>query len=273
MPLLITVLCCFLSIGGTPPVETSNSKTPPPASATTTATPSQETRSRAAGWGDRSWQDQHDDGVRFLRASPHPRGSDLVLLGDSITQSFGGEGRQTGQPGRQALVTALPDLVIANQGISGDRTQHLLWRIQRGALGDRPPPVVAVLIGTNNLPHDDPPAIAAGIEAVVMAIQKRHPGTLILLHAIPPRGVTAADPMRTQVRKTNLLIRRLADQPNVRWLNPWSVLVDAEGHRRPGYLAADGVHLGADGYRIWAETLAAVSELRADDDSSALNSR
>lgn len=40
-------------------------------------------------------------------------------------------------------------------GISGDRTQHLLWRCQNGELSFRhTPEVVCLCIGTNNIGRD-----------------------------------------------------------------------------------------------------------------------
>ena len=217
--------------------------------------PSSETRSRPAGWGSRSWRDQHEDGRRFLQESTHPGGADLVLLGDSITQSFGGEGRRTGQPGRTALRRALPGLVVANQGISGDRTQHLLWRLRHDALAQRNPTWIAVMIGTNNLPHDQPPAIAAGIKEVVAEIQRISPTSIILLHAVPPRGTSPEDPMRARATETNRIARSLADGKQVRWVDPWRVLLEDDGAPRSGFLAGDGVHLGPQGYEAWAKTL------------------
>ena len=228
---------------------------PAPLPETTQPIPSLETRSRAAGWGDRSWLDQHEDGRRFLRESPHPAGADLVLLGDSITQSFGGEGRRTGQPGREALERALPGLVVANQGISGDRTQHLLWRLRHDALARRQPTWIAVMIGTNNLPDDPPSAIAAGIREVVAEIRRISPVSIILLHAIPPRGNTPKDPMRARAADTNRITRLLADGERIRWVDPWPVLLADDGTPRSGFLAGDGVHLGPMGYQAWAENL------------------
>ncbi len=219
--------------------------------------PSPETRSHPAGWRGRSWLDQHQDGVAFLQRSDHPRGADLVLLGDSITQSFGGEGRDTGQPGREALSSALPEVLVANQGISGDRTQHLLWRLEHGALAGRSPNVVAIMIGTNNLPYDAGAEIGAGVIELVRTVRELAPDSTILLHAIPPRGASPEDPMRRRGAIANALARSHADtDPAVIWVDPWAALLDDRGRPRAGLLAGDAVHLGPDGYRLWAETLA-----------------
>ena len=57
--------------------------------------PSTEDRGGPAGWGEgRTWMDQHEDINRIARDGE----IELVLLGDSITQSWGGEGRSVGSP-------------------------------------------------------------------------------------------------------------------------------------------------------------------------------
>ena len=242
---------------------------PAPLPETVQPVPSSETRSRPAGWGSRSWRDQHEDGRRFLRESTHPQGADLVLLGDSITQSFGGEGRQTGQPGRTALVTALPDLVVANQGISGDRTQHLLWRLENGALAGRNPGFVAVMIGTNNLPHDGGDEISAGMIEVVRAVRRIAPSTVVLLHAIPPRGTEPDDPMRGRAALANAQARSFAEtDPKIVWIDPWPSLLDETGRPRPGFMAGDAVHFGPKGYTLWATRLQEVVRKPRDSESS-----
>ncbi|MCH2163010.1 MAG: GDSL-type esterase/lipase family protein, partial [Phycisphaerales bacterium] len=220
-------------------------------SATVIPVPSPETRSQAAGWRGRSWLDQHLDGSSHLKGNP----ADLVLIGDSITQSFGGEGRQTGQPGASALAEALPGLAVANQGISGDRTQHLLWRLDNSALGGRCPEFIAVMIGTNNLPHDSDEDIILGIEEVARRIRAACPESTLLLHAIPPRGHDSTDAMRGKVLRANTSIRTLADRDRVEWVDPWTEAVAEDGTLNPKVMAGDGVHLAPGGYRAWAMAL------------------
>ncbi len=147
-------------------------------------------------------------------------------------------------------------MIVANQGISGDRTQHLAWRLEQGALAGREPEFIAVMIGTNNLPHDAGAEIGAGIVEVVRTVRRLAPSSTVLLHAIPPRGAEPDDPMRERRRIANALARSHADSdPNVTWLDPWPSLLDENRRPRAGYMAGDAVHFGPKGFELWATRL------------------
>jgi lysophospholipase L1-like esterase len=232
--------------------------TPP----TVLATPSDEDRSAAAGWLDgRDWMAQHSDCVELARSPRH----DLILLGDSITQSFGGEGRRTGQPGRNVLRQLFPELRIAIMGISGDRTQHLLWRLGNGALDGPAPGAYVIAIGTNNIGHDRPEDIETGIEYIVELLQEKRPGTPILLCPILPRGHLVNDPARTAARLVNERIRRLARGPETYWVSCWEPFLDSQGGLQKGFHRPDGIHLTERGYGLWGSLIGdSWSEISAD---------
>ena len=97
-------------------------------------------------------------------------------------------------------------LQAANFGISGDRTQHVLWRMNHGELDGIKPKVVVLMIGTNNTGKENDtittrntvPETIAGVQAVVADIRAPLPDSKILLLGIFPRG-TLADPQRAEV--------------------------------------------------------------------------
>jgi PAS domain S-box-containing protein len=118
-----------------------------------------------------------------------------LFLGDSITEAM--RGSQFGElydelaARREAFESSFPLREARAFGVSGDRTQHLLWRVRNGELAFRHPPgVVVVCIGTNNLGRDNDSATDTflGIRAVVLEILHRLPGTRVLLTGILPRG-------------------------------------------------------------------------------------
>ena len=230
---------------------------------TVVAIPSGETRATAAGWLEgRDWRLQHEDCVALAESPRH----DLVLLGDSITQSFGGEGRRTWQPGRSILDRTFEGLRVGNMGISGDRTQHLLWRLENGALSGPAPEAYLVAIGTNNIGHDDPEAIAHGIEKIVRLIHARRPQSMILLCPILPRGFLREDPAREAARAVNEQIRALVALERVWWVECDKTFLEEDGTLRRSYFAPDGLHLAAPGYEAWGHAIGHTLELaRATD--------
>ncbi len=81
-----------------------------------------------AGWHKgSSWMGQHRD----INAIGRNNQVDLVFLGDSITQSFGGPGRNVWKADKDAWEKYYGKRRAFNFGISGDRTQHILWRIHQ----------------------------------------------------------------------------------------------------------------------------------------------
>jgi len=68
----------------------------------------------------------------------------LVFDGDSIT-----DGWQVG--GRQVWLERYEKLHAFDFGISGDRTEHVLWRLSQGQVKGIHPKLIAIMIGTNNL--------------------------------------------------------------------------------------------------------------------------
>ena len=65
-------------------------------------------------------------------------------------------------------------------GIRGDRTQHVLWRIQNGEIPLNAESVV-IHCGTNNLGKDSLAEIKKGITSVAYAVLKRKPCVNIIV--------------------------------------------------------------------------------------------
>jgi lysophospholipase L1-like esterase len=77
---------------------------------------------------------------------------------------------------------------VLNAGISGDFTDHILWRLKHGNLAGPPPKAVILLIGTNDLAaHRSPELTADGVRANLMLFRERPPEARILLPRLLPR--------------------------------------------------------------------------------------
>ena len=172
-----------------------------------------------------------------------------IFLGDSITHGWE-------QAGAEEWKRRYAPLDALNLGFSGDCTQHLLWRLRNGEVEHIAPELAVVMIGTNNATAGDSSVdIAAGVEAVLSELGRRLPDTKVLLLAIFPRGEDRSNRLRQANRRTNAMLRELADGERVHWLDLSDVFLEEDGTLSREVMP-DLVHPSAEGYRRWAEAMA-----------------
>jgi lysophospholipase L1-like esterase len=169
---------------------------------------------------------------------------DLLFLGDSITQGWNENSVWQRFYGPRHA---------ANFGIGGDRTQHVLWRIQNGELDGIEPKVTVLMIGTNNLHDDTPDEISQGIKTIVAELRKRLPKTQILLLGVFPRS-PKPDTARERIKSINEKIARLDDGSHVRFLDIGKSFLNDDGTIAPDVMP-DYLHLSVKGYRLWADAM------------------
>jgi len=170
----------------------------------------------------------------------------VVFIGDSITDGWRGGGRKTWEANYEKY-NAL------NLGIGGDRTEHVLYRIDHGELDGLDPKAVVMMIGTNNIgsPADD---VIAGIKADVAAVHAKLPNAKILLLAVFPRGGAAADPVRAKIKGINEAISKLDGSDNVKYLDIGESFLEKDG-TLPKSIMPDALHPNEKGYEIWADAI------------------
>jgi lysophospholipase L1-like esterase len=177
---------------------------------------------------------------------------DLLFLGDSITQLWFGEG-EPGKSPREVWDKFYGRRHAANFGIGGDRTQHVLWRLDHGEVDGIKPKVVVLMIGTNNVHADTPAEIADGVTAIVKVLRKKLPVSKILLLAVFPRG-EKPDATRDRLNAVNLRIKKLDDGKMVRYLDIGSKFLNEDGTASRDVMP-DFLHLSGKGYAIWADAI------------------
>lgn len=187
--------------------------------------------------------------------------AELVFLGDSITQGWEGKGKA-------AWEKSYANRKAANFGIGGDRTEHVLWRLDHGNFDGLKPKLVVLMIGTNNTGHAGRPQkelngaiydcsaekTADGVKAIVQKLQQKAPAAKILLLGIFPRGETPADKMRQQNEATNAIIAKLHDGKTVHYLDIGKTFLTADG-TLTREIMPDLLHLSEKGYEMWAEAI------------------
>jgi lysophospholipase L1-like esterase len=172
----------------------------------------------------------------------------VLFLGDSLTEHF--------DP--RIWREQMAPRGILNAGVSGDRTEHLLWRLEHGNLAGPPPHSVVMLIGTNDLGHGRPPEDAAeGIRADLLYLRQILPNARILLLGLWPREATPEAALRRGTVAVNRLIQGCGDGRTVVYADIGGVLLDPQGVLTRT-VSPDLLHFGHDGYSRLAPRLDAL---------------
>lgn len=184
---------------------------------------------------------RHADFLKVAKAG----NVDLLFLGDSITDFWRFSDR-----GLSVWDKYFAPLKAANFGISGDSTQHVLWRAENGELEGISPKLIVLMIGTNN--QDSPGDIATGIAAIIRECHARVKTAKFLLLGIFPRGDSAAAQEKAQ--KTNAIIRSYADGKHLVYMDIGDSFL-APDKTVSKDIFPDGVHPNQKGYQLWAEAI------------------
>jgi lysophospholipase L1-like esterase len=220
------------------------------------------------------WQRRVADIDTALRDTQNLRQIKLLFVGDSITdfwlldddpwvsgKKFGGRvwNESFGRPGSENYGF--------NIGISGDRIEHVLYRIQpksAGGLGqlDAPelnPEFIVFMLGINNTWAAETPvsdSVFEGVRATLTALHARKPTARIVLQSLLPTNDEAKN--RDVVRPVNQRLAKLVtDQAFAgftTYLDLYPAFVDASGMQVPNYFT-DGLHPNEVGYRVWRDKL------------------
>lgn len=182
-------------------------------------------------------------GRKEATGSALPRDAVLLALGDSITHGTGAEPAAA----YPAQLAALTGRRVVNGGVPGDTAAQALERLP-ALLAEHRPALVIVSLGGNDFLRR---VAAADTEAALRKVVTlaREAGAQVLLVAVPQPSIGAA--LGTGL-SDHPLYGRLADELALPLhAGGWSrVLGDAS-------LRSDQIHANAEGYRVFAEGLAA----------------
>jgi len=92
-----------------------------------------------------------------------------------------------------------------NFGISGDRTENVLWRLENGELENLSPKMIVLSVGQENY-GDSSEKIAEGIQSICALIRSKHPQAFLIVLTLLPRGNPEC-PLRERNLKVNELMR------------------------------------------------------------------
>lgn len=167
----------------------------------------------------------------------------IVFVGDSITEGW------------RSLESDFADLgvKVANRGIGGDTTPNLVHRLQPDVLALNPRAVV-LLIGTNDLGENTPPAqIASNIRELHTRIRAAHPTIPMAFCLVMPRR---GESYLERIRDLNTRLVELAKtDPHATVCDTFTALALPDGSPKPELFNPDRLHLNASGYAAWRAAL------------------
>jgi lysophospholipase L1-like esterase len=194
---------------------------------------------RRAEWFQNTWLKRRSE---FAADAQYKQGA-VVMLGDSITQGWGGR-----------LAQFFPDMNIANRGISGDTTRGMLIRLQPDVLALKPSGVV-LLMGTNDLEEQaEPQTIAGNIQLILRGIKQHDPALPVVLCLVMPSAEKMRRPADKIKQLNQLLMEAVKGDPQITVLDTWTLFADAQGDAKPEEFP-DLLHLNDAGYARWAAAL------------------
>ena len=143
-----------------------------------------------------------------------------------------------------------------NFGVGGDRTQHVLWRIENGEIPLNLQ-VAFVHCGTNNLDRDNPAEIRDGIASIVYTIQEKKPNANFIVSGLLARDQETSS-RREEIKLVNQKLRewcRSGRVRNVYYLKPDKDWTEPDGRLVERYYLTDFLHLVEEGYEKFAKSI------------------
>ncbi len=177
------------------------------------------------------------------------KNADIIFVGDSITQGWEGAGDAVWD-------NAFKKYGALNLGIGGDRTEHVLWRLEHGHLDGIEPQLAVVMIGTNNFGdgQDSIDEVYEGVVAVVNKLTEEISGVHVLLLDIFPRG-ESFNKMRGDILQVNQALQATySDVKNVTFLPIGDRFLEHDGTISKKIMP-DFLHLSSKGYQQWADAI------------------
>ena len=220
------------------------------------------------------WQKREAEINAYIKDSKDLKSIKLLFVGDSITDFWLFDdnpwvsGQKYGRPiWDESFGKPNSENFGFNIGISGDRIEHVLYRILPKAVGglgqldspDLNPEFIVTLIGINNTWAAEAPvadSVFEGVRVVLGALHERKPNARIILQTLLPTNDEIKN--RDVVRPVNQRLRLLAASPFfsgfISLLDLYPSFVDGSGSQVSTYFT-DGLHPNVNGYRVWRDRL------------------
>ena len=208
-------------------------------------------------WAGGPWRERLNKEAKALKG----KSLDFVIFGDSITMGWTYAADDKHPGGKEIWTKHWGNLATANFGMSGDRTEHLLWRVEKDGQADGwTAKTIFLMIGINNAGQarpdgtgpDTPEQAAKGTKRIAEILSSKHPESrIVILGALP------CQTKLEWVRAYNRILEGVAGEKRIsfrdiggRFMSDSSTVNQA--------LFTDGLHPNPDGYEVFASSIDAI---------------
>lgn len=195
-------------------------------------------RKRRERWRDQ-WQAFDEDD----RTNPPPREA-MLFVGSSTIRLW------------TTLEADFPDYLTVRRGFGGGQIEDLTAEADR-LIFRHAPRVILVYAGDNDLADGkSPERVADDFGTLVARVHERLPDAFLGFLAIKPS--VQRRHLLAEIRAANALVRETTSRdPRLFYVDVFDPMLGTDGEPRVELLAADGLHLSPEGYRVWARTIQA----------------
>lgn len=159
--------------------------------------------------------------------------TDIIFIGNSLTERF--------------PVTELFGIHVKNRGIGGNKTSHILNRIDNIIL--KHPKKIFLEGGINDLNNNiSVDSIFANFKEIISKVKRISPTTELYVQSVFPTSKNYSS-LNNEIVLLNRKLKDYCDSINAFYVNIYPLLL--KDQQLNNDLTDDGLHLNEKGYKIW----------------------
>ena len=162
----------------------------------------------------------------------------FLFMGDSLIEFFNWQER-------------FPDREVFNYGIAGETAEGLLARLPNIINRAQSPDLVMIMTGINNVAMEDYGFLFT-YEKIITRLREAYGQATINMTSLLPVDLFF---LSDAIPRINRRLKKIAENNNILYLNLYPLFIDENSRAITSCFEADGVHLSAEGYEIWARAL------------------
>jgi lysophospholipase L1-like esterase len=205
-------------------------------------------------------------GLVFWGSSYYAAAQEAALKWESTIQKFEKSDQETPPP-REAnlfvgsssivmldVVRLFPEYKVLNRGFGGSQFSDLLYYVNRVVTPYKPAKIF-IYEGDNDIfLGENPKNILKEAKKVRKIIAKKLPGVPVVFISAKPS--VARWKLKEQYESFNRGLKKYAKKTKLtEYADVWSPMLDQSGNVFTHIFLEDGLHMNADGYKIWQDAL------------------